>query len=382
MEKDFINGTFLTLVEQHRIKEAADFCKRVCEEAPSPEFKCIALRNLSELHFFHTGDAVAARQANLDGLAILDANMDLVFHSTHVSEKTMKRIYSDLCEQFRAMAISFDEYEEYAHKARAVRQMNDTERRGLKAVADMRARDIPWKEDMFLRIGDYFQHQAFGQAASILSLILVYNRQLRINADDMNTHSLPGYAGAVFNLVAGHMNASRSKRWIIDENNLSFIIARAQEVVAECGESRTADPAVIESQQRVLADCAGELADRANAPGTPMANPTPGEIDADFPRRMSELTNIKLSMDDGTGSPQSGSQKRQNASQNGTQQQKQPLGCLIIALIINLAGVGFLWYWAYGVGDTIWYKTALAVASSLILFFWLIAIVGMRKQQK
>ncbi|MDR1880925.1 MAG: hypothetical protein LBQ78_08330 [Tannerellaceae bacterium] len=367
MEKDFINGTFLTLVEQKRVKEVVDFCERVAAEAPFPELKCIALRNLSEAHFFLTGDVAAARKANEEGLAILDGNMELVNHSPKVPPQIMKRIYSDLCEQIRAMAASMEEYEQYAHKPKAVRSLNATEKRGLAAIKEMRENGIQWKEDLFGRIDGYYPvngekvEDGLGQAASLLLLAIENRRSLRLDRTDLN-YAIQQYANAICELVDSHLAFCEAKHQKADAANYLFILKKAISVVSSCEDDRNADKATIDRHLEQLNTVASDIERRCHASHAPSPEPTKEDIDKYFPYRMNELRYGRVNIQD-TDRPQ-----------------KSMTGCLVIQLIVSLAITSWLWYVVIGKGNTAWYTIVPAIFFTLSTLGFLVGAIGGRKQ--
>ena len=111
--RDYINDTFIRLTQEGRIKDAVAFCECVGKEAPYVELRCVALKNLAECHFFFTGDGEACREANLRGLKLMEDNPEILEGTEHMAKPLATRMYSDFCEQFRAVAVSFEEYEEH-----------------------------------------------------------------------------------------------------------------------------------------------------------------------------------------------------------------------------------------------------------------------------
>jgi hypothetical protein len=360
MEKNFIIETIGTLIDQKRVKEAVDFCERVIEEVPLPELKCLALLNLSEIHFFLTGDAVAARKANEDGLAILDENnMDLVFNSKRVSAPKMKRVYSDLCEQIRAIAISIDEYDKYAHKPKAVRPLNPTEIKGLDGIKKMREKGIPWKEDMFNRADDYFNHAAYGQAASIYQLLIENEnrRNLRLDRTDLN-FAIQQYSNAFCGLLDNHLGYCEANHQKPDAYNYTFILEKAISVVESCKDDRLADAATIERHLEILNKIMSDIENRCNYSGGHSPQPTKGQIDRELPSQMEALCNLQI---------------------NKGISQKPKTGCFVVQFLIGLAGASWFWYSIIGKSDTAWYNI---VGAIFLSFYTLGSLSGAIRNRK
>jgi len=284
METDFINGTFLTLVEQRRIKEAVEFCEQVVREAPSPELKCFAKRNLAELHFFHTGDAPSARQANMEALGTLEASeVDLVRQSKIFSPQEMGKLYTDLCEQLRQFMLSSEEYETYIQKVKRVRPLNETEQRGLASVLQMRDQNIPWKEYLFSTAESYVHYdivtgqvtgEAFGQAASIYCHILTNRSMFRLNRQDINV-AIQNYGNAILDLVNQHLAHCDKHRIPINPDNLKFIINQAIKLLNTCKDDRNVDERLWQGTIKNMEAVLNHLSGVKNQPSQPPQLPQP-----------------------------------------------------------------------------------------------------------
>ena len=191
--KDYINDTFIRLTQEGRIKDAVSFCERAAREAPYVEFQCIALKNLAECHFFYTGDGEACREANLRGIRLMEENPEILEGTEHMAKHLITRMYSDFCEQFRSVAVSFEEYEEHCGKPLRVRTQNAVEKRGLNAVEQLKSQNAGWIENMFLLLEQYFpqaqtmtSNAAAAQGSCQAQLILLNRRKLRAKPLDIN----------------------------------------------------------------------------------------------------------------------------------------------------------------------------------------------------
>jgi hypothetical protein len=296
MEQDYVNGTLLTLIEERRVGDAIAFCRLVAEKAPAPEFRCLAFRNLSEVCFFFAGDGQAARQANLDGLAILDGDMSLIDHSPHIPEALMRRLYSDLCEQIRTLSLSLEEYELYANKPAAVRPLNQTELRGLAVAQQLRDQGIRWMEDMFNRVQGYYPQgqptakaDGLGQACSILSLILENRRSLRTNRVDLN-FAIQQLGFASGDLVRRHLADCSARNLPVDPDQYLFILDRVQALFAECGKEPIADTATVEGISSDLEGVRSQVLESAQANAPTSGYITLESIERDFSRQMEALS--------------------------------------------------------------------------------------------
>ena len=257
--KDYINDTFLRLTEEGRVRDAIAFCEMVAEKAPSVEFRCIALKDLAECHFFLTGDGEACREANLRGLRLMEENPEILEGTEHMARGLVRRMYSDFCEQFRGVAVSFEEYEEYCEKPLRVRERNAAEKRGLKAVEQLKSQNAGWKENMFILLDNYFPQSQWGgqapaaaQAACQAQLILLNRRKLRTQPLDVN-FALQQYmncsVAAVENLVS---KAEENKLPPVFEQ-LSFILDRASALIEGFRGDRQADQPTVETCLEKLA---------------------------------------------------------------------------------------------------------------------------------
>jgi hypothetical protein len=395
MAYEFISDTTKTLMEQHRVKEAMDFCERVISEHPFPERKAIAYRDLSEICFFLAGDGVTARKANEAGLKILDADLDgLVFHSKRAPSSIMKRVYSDLCEQIRTIAISYDEYEAYAEKtAKAgIRKKNSQEVRGLAVCEKNRSNNVPWYEDLFMKVSDYAAHQAAGQMASTLSVVIRYGREMRVKRDDLNSHVLPGYAQAILGLVAEHANACVSAGHRVDTQNCLYLIENAKELLRTCGEenARNVDSSVLEKVLAMLEKERSRIERQFETQQGNIPHPTKDEIDAGFIKSVEGAPQIALREDDTPHPdpredetpysflqgdetshfyPQEDEMPRKKQKQHIIfERPSQPVGCSVGFIILSFIVTALAWWWAVGRGDVKWYGIIIAVILSLFTF--------------
>ena len=373
MPYEFISDTTKTLMEQHRVKEAIGFCERVIEEHPDRERKAIAYHDLAEIHFFLAGNGVASREANIAGLELLDSDLEkLVFNPEKAPSSIMKRIYSDFCEQIRTIAISYDEYEKYAGKTEGagIRPKNAQEKRGIDVCKTNMANNAPWAEDLFNKVADYARHQACGQMASTLSVVIANRKQMRISGQDLNSHVLPGYGKAVIGLVIDHINFRGAKAWQTDMDDFAFIFDTARELIRECENDRNADPNVIEEVLAMLdREQAGLEAQLSSRRGGKPPRPSSAEIDAGFKKCLTETPFVRLREDD--GSPQK--ERRQAPTKQfrrapGVPQSSgipQPPGCSVAIIIASVAVSIALWWWAVGTGEAKWYAVVLAVIATI-----------------
>lgn len=250
--KEYINETFLRLTEEGRIQDAVAFCECVAKEAPYVEFRCIALRNLAECHFFMTGDGEACREANLRGIRHMEENPEILEGTEHMARDLVQRLYSDFCEQFRSVAVSFEEYEEYCEKPLKVREQNAAERRGLMAVEELKSQNAGWKENMFQSMDQYFpQDQAASnaaapQAACLAQLILVNRRKLRTQPLDVN-YAMQQYTYAVVGSVEKLIQESGKRKFPPDAGQLCFLFDRAKNLIETMRSERQADQPTVDA---------------------------------------------------------------------------------------------------------------------------------------
>ncbi|MBQ6456000.1 MAG: hypothetical protein IJJ31_02600 [Mogibacterium sp.] len=306
--RDYINDTFIKLTKEGRIADAVTFCEKVAEEAPYTEFKCLALKNLAECHFFFTGDGEACRQANLRGLKLLEDNPELLEGTEHMSEKTVKRMYSDFCEQFRSLAVSFEEYEEYCEKPLKVRSRNTTEERGLKVTQDMKSRNVGWIENMFNLIENYMPMsdlqsgrmiRGAAQASCLTQLILTNRRKLRAKELDIN-FGMQQLQNAAVAAVDNIMDNCRKAGYTPDPGQYLFILEKARDSLESMRNERLADLYTIDVTTSTL----GKLIDRLSSEvdksslDKQTADPaylTMEKLDKDFSREMDDLAGVRLS---------------------------------------------------------------------------------------
>lgn len=251
--KDYINDTFIRLTDEGRIKDAVEFCEMVAKDAPCVEFRCVALKNLAECHFFMTGDGEACRDANLRGLKLMDDNPDILGGTSHMSESQIKRLYSDLCEQFRAVAVSFEEYEEYCEKPLRVRAQNATEKRGLRAVEQLKSQNAGWIENMFSLLNNYCPQSqwqskipAAAQAACIAQLILLNSRSLRAKPLDVN-FAIQQYQNCMAANIENLIENSKRKSFDPCADQLFFTFDRPCEIIESMRSDRRADEPTIDT---------------------------------------------------------------------------------------------------------------------------------------
>ena len=301
---DYINDTFIRLTDEGRIRDAVAFCERVAEEAPYPEFRCIALKNLAECHFFLTGDGEACREANLRGLRIMEENPELLEGTPHMNRELLRRMYSDFCEQFRSVAVSFEEYEEHCEKPLRVRQRNAVEKRGLRAVEELKSKNAGWKENMFILLDRYFPQSqwmseevpAAAQAACQAQLILLNRRKLRTQPLDVN-FAMQQYMNCsealAFNLVSKAEQNSYSP--VADQ--ITFVLDRAADLIESLRKDRQADQPTVETcleklrgaKQSIENNCVFEEAAAAKR-----GYLTLKDLEKGFAREMDALKDVNL----------------------------------------------------------------------------------------
>lgn len=366
MESDFINGTFLILAKQNRTKELIDFCRKIADECSAKDLKCIALRNLSEACFFMAGDGETARQANLEGLAILDENRDLLEIAPNAAPEVMKHIYSDFCEQFRAIAISLDEYDEYAHKAEIVRPMNATEIRGLQVTADYREKGVSWKEDMFIRVENYYPQQQMaqhtenaGQAASILSLILKNRRSLRLNRTDLN-FSIQQYCNAVCDLVVNQCKACNAASQQIDPDNYLFVLEKARALIADCADDCEVDETTINLHLNVLDQMKQQIINESQKISISPPDPDQAELERETGAFFEAVRADQIYLQS-AGDPVPGARGGPQVS---------PAGCGIFTIVFSLIII-IVCAWIYAAKTNApWWQVLLAFSPSLLILVY------------
>lgn len=251
--KDYINDTFIRLTDEGRIKDAVEFCEMVAKKAPYVEFQCVALKNLAECHFFMTGDGEACREANLRGIQLMDEHPEIMDGTKHMSANLIKRMYSDFCEQFRAVAVSFEEYEEYCEKPLRVREQNAVERRGLKAVEQLKSQNAGWIENMFVLLDNYYPQSqwaknapAASQGACMAQLILLNRRSLRTKPLDVN-FALQQYQNCIVALTNNLVSRANKHGATLVGGQIKFIIERASEIIEGFCDDRQADQPTVDA---------------------------------------------------------------------------------------------------------------------------------------
>ena len=250
--KDYINDPFIRLTDEGRIKDAVEFCEMVAKDAPCVEFRCVALKNLAECHFFMTGDGEACRDANLRGIKLMEENPEIFSGTSHMSETQIKRLYSDFCEQFRAVAVSFDEYEEYCEKPLKVRARNATEKRGLMAVEQLKSQNAGWIENMFILLNNYCPQSqwqsripAAAQGACIAQLILLNSRTLRAKPLDVN-FAIQQYHNCTTANIDNIINNTNKKSFSPITDQIVFLFDRPSKIIEDMRNDRRADQPTID----------------------------------------------------------------------------------------------------------------------------------------
>lgn len=350
---DYINDTFIQLTNEGRIKDAVAFCERVAEEAPYVEFRCIALKNLAECHFFMTGDGDACREANLRGLRLMEENEEILEGTPHMSRELVRRMYSDFCEQFRSVAVSFEEYEEYCDKPLKVRERNATERRGLKAVEQLKSKNAGWKENMFILLDQYFPQSqwsgrvpAAAQAACQAQLILLNRRKLRTQPLDVN-YAMQQYqnciVAAVENLIS---KAEENGRYPV-EDQICFLFDRAEEVIESLRNDRQADLPTVETCLRNLAGARSHVENLCSdykGMNQTFLYLTMESIEKDFDRQMDALRDVNLTgVDTGQNVLGGSAGSIGGGGMGGSGSGKGGCGCFLIAAVIIFIAAFAIW---------------------------------------
>ncbi len=307
--RDYINDTFIRLTQEGRIKDAVAFCERVGKEAPYVELRCVALKNLAECHFFFTGDGEACREANLRGLKLMEDNPEILEGTEHMAKPLATRMYSDFCEQFRAVAVSFEEYEEHCEKPLRVRSQNATEKRGLKAVEELKSQNAGWIENMFIVLEQYFpqsqtltSNAAAAQGSCLTQLILLNRRSLRTKPLDVN-FALQQYMNCTIANAEKLIQTCGKNNCPPDSDQILFLFDRAASIIETFRGDRQADQPTVEKCLESLAGarahvqelCArtAVLTELERAKGR-ADYLTMEKIEPDFDGQMEALRNISL----------------------------------------------------------------------------------------
>ena len=307
--KDYINDTFIRLTQEGRIKDAVAFCERVAAEAPCVEFRCMALKNLAECHFFMTGDGEACRDANLRGLRLMEEHPEILEGTEHMPREVTRRMYSDFCEQFRSVAVSFEEYEEHCEKPLRVRARNAVEKRGLEAVEELRSKNAGWVENMFLLLEQYFPqaqtktgNAAAAQGSCLAQLILLDRRILRTKPLDVN-FALQQYMNCTVANVEKLIQTCGKNQFPPDAEQLLFLFDRAASIIGTFRDDRQADQPTMEKCLEMLAGARAQVQEICARPAVQAElSRVRGRADymtlerlgADFESQMDALRNINL----------------------------------------------------------------------------------------
>ena len=306
--KDYINDTFIRLTREGRLRDAVRFCERVAEEAPYVEFRCIALKNLAECHFFMTGDGEACREANLRGLRLMEEHPEILEGTKHMAKPLVRRMYSDFCEQLRSVAVSFEEYEEHCDKPLRVRAQNAAEKRGLQAVEQLKSQNAGWIENMFLLLEQYFPQTqttadaAPAQGSCLAQLILLNRRKLRAKPLDINFALQQYMNGTVANIEKLIQSCGQNKT-PPDADQLLFLFDRASSVLEDFQNDRQADQPTVETCLKNLADARTAVERLCSRPdlraelSNALSRPdyvTLTKLEADFDREMEALRDANL----------------------------------------------------------------------------------------
>ena len=307
--KDYINDTFIRLTQEGRIKDAVACCERVAAEAPGVEFRCMALKNLAECHFFMTGDGEACRDANLRGLRLMEEHPEILEGTEHMPREVTRRMYSDFCEQFRSVAVSFEEYEEHCEKPLRVRARNAAEERGLKAVEELKSKNAGWIENMFLLLEQYFPQAqtmtgsaAAAQGSCLAQLILLNRRKLRTKPLDVN-FALQQYMNCAVANVEKLIQTCGKNRFPPDGEQLLFLFDRASSIIESFRGDRQADQPTVEKCLEMLAGARTHVEELCERPAvhTELWRAegradylTMDKLSRDFGEEMEALENVRL----------------------------------------------------------------------------------------
>ena len=307
--KDYINDTFIRLTEEGRIRDAVAFCERVAEEAPCVEFQCMALKNLAECHFFMTGDGEACREANLRGLSLMEEHPEILDGTEHMPPEVTRRMYSDFCEQFRSVAVSFEEYEEHCEKPLRVRTQNAAEKRGLKAVEQLKNQNAGWIENMFILLEQYFPqaqtmtaNAAASQGSCLAQLILLNRRKLRTKPLDVN-FALQQYMNCTVANAEKIIQTCGKSKFPPDAEQLLFLFDRASSIIGAFLDDRQADRPTVEKCLEMLAGARAHVEELCGRPAVHSElwradgradYLTLDKIDRDFDGQMEALLNTRL----------------------------------------------------------------------------------------
>ncbi len=273
------------------------------------EFQCVALKNLAECHFFMTGDGEACREANLRGIRLMEEHPEIFEGTEHMAKHLITRMYSDFCEQFRSVAVSFEEYEEHCAKPLRVRSQNATEKRGLKAVEQLKSQNAGWIENMFILLEKYFPqaqsltaNAAASQGSCLTQLILLNRRTLRTKPLDIN-FALQQYMNCTVANAEKLIQDCGKNRFPPDAGQLLFLFDRASSIIESFRGDRQADQPTVEKCLESLAGARAHVEEICERPPvrTELLSAsgradylTLEKIEAGFAGQMEALRNINL----------------------------------------------------------------------------------------
>ncbi|MFI5453969.1 MAG: hypothetical protein ACHRXM_00805 [Isosphaerales bacterium] len=194
----------MTLVEQggehcdrKRLQSALQVLQQAQKQARRPSELVLSAYQLGALHWSELGNGVEARrlfQATVEeaNRVALEARPAPVLElEANASENLMLLALANACENLMLLALSYDDYESWAERLRALQPDNDILRGQVPWVRDKRERGHPWSDVMLSVASSYYTRGdpardpgRYGSAKSVYHLALVNRKALRLPRAD------------------------------------------------------------------------------------------------------------------------------------------------------------------------------------------------------
>jgi len=235
------------------LKSALEILRGAHGRARQPWERALCAYQLGALHWGDLGNGVEARRLFQETVEVAN-RIPSDAHAVHVRE-----LEANACENLMLLSLSYDEYESWAKRLRALQPDNDILRGHLPTIRDQRERGHSWSDVMLMIATSYYNRHdpardvgRYGAAKSIYHLILANRIVLRLPRTDWKVAATE-YAKLVMRISADCARAleRHAEPSVRDPVEFTFIIEEAIALVADYVSENPGDNDVKEDLDRL-----------------------------------------------------------------------------------------------------------------------------------
>jgi hypothetical protein len=241
---DAIGGA-MELVANKRFRSAIDIMERIRADTQQQGWKVIAGFQLGVIYWSEVGDGERARACFQDVANAYRAD------ATLAGQKLTARCYANACENMMVLALSYEEYEQWATALEKVQPQNHILLHQRLEVAGARQRGVSWSEVMESTAPTYYSRNPqrpdagkYGCAASLWQLVLRHRRDVELAFDDWATAVGEHVALTMRVATQGAMEMEKRSGRPADPREVLFIMGPSLVFVDEYLAANPGDPTV------------------------------------------------------------------------------------------------------------------------------------------